>query len=74
VRTLTWGRALLPAYATALLLLSLLVPFHHARDKHWTKLNVLTKIEPGVPAMTRYEYEIENQVRKELLELLDEKP
>jgi hypothetical protein len=74
VRALTWGRALLPAYATALLLLALLVPFHHAREKYWTARNVLTKIEPGIPAMNRYEYEVENQVRKDLLELLDSKP
>ncbi|MCW1922865.1 hypothetical protein OKA05_09910 [Luteolibacter arcticus] len=71
---LTWTRSLLPAYATGLLLLAILVPFHHARDKHWTKLNVLTKIEAGVPAMNRYEYQVENQLRNELLELLDAKP
>ena len=74
VRVLTWGRSLVPAYATALLLLALLVPFHHAREKHWTKLNVLTKIEPGIPAVNRYLHEVEQIKRKELLELLDANP
>ncbi|MEK7953069.1 hypothetical protein [Luteolibacter soli] len=71
VRFLTWGRSLVPAYATGLLLMALLVPFHHAREKHWTKLNVLTKIEPRIPAANRYEYEVDQQERKDLLELLD---
>ena len=74
VRFLTWGRSLVPAYSMALLLMALLVPLHHAREKHWTKLNVLTKIDPDVPAMNRYEYEVEQQVRTDLLELLDAKP
>jgi len=71
---LTWARSLIPVYATALLLMALLVPFHHAREKHWTSLNLITKIEPGIPSPNRYEYEVQKQARKDLLELLDAKP
>jgi hypothetical protein len=60
---LTSLRTLLPAHLLAALLMALLVPLHHAREKHWTRLNVLTKIEPGIPAMNRYEHEVEEQVR-----------
>jgi hypothetical protein len=74
VASSTWARGLLPAYATGLLLFAILVPFHHAREKHWTNLNVLTKIERGVPAANRYLHEIEQIERKELLELLNGKP
>jgi hypothetical protein len=67
-------RALVPAHLLALLLIALLVPLHHAREQYWTERNFLTKIEAGIPAMNRYEYEVENQVRKDLLELLEAKP
>ena len=74
VPSVTWARGLLPSYATGLLVFALLVPIHHAREKHWTRLNVLTKIAPGIPAMNRYLHEVEQIERKELLELLDANP
>jgi hypothetical protein len=74
VHSSTWARGLLPAYATGLLLFALSVFIHHARERHWTNLNVLTKIEPGIPAANRYLYEIGEIERKELLGLLDAKP
>ncbi len=74
VRWLTYCRAVVPAYVFAVLLMALLIPFHHAREKHWTRLNVLTKIEPGVPAMNRYEHEVAELMRAELLEILNAKP
>ncbi|HEY1120943.1 MAG TPA: hypothetical protein VGE67_05065 [Haloferula sp.] len=70
----TCRRALVPAHLLFVLLMAVLVLFHHAREKHWTELNTLTKIEPGVPALSRYEHEAAQQIRKELLELLDAKP
>ena len=70
----TCCRALVPAHVLSALLLFLLVPCYRAVERHWTKLNVLTKIEPGVPALNRYELQVQEQVRKELLELLDAKP
>ncbi|MCW1884632.1 hypothetical protein OKA04_07800 [Luteolibacter flavescens] len=70
----TWARGISPAYATGLLAFALLVPINHARERHWTKRNVLTKIEPGIPAMNRYLHEIEQIEKKELLEILEAKP
>lgn len=70
VRWLAYCRALVPAYAAGVLAMALSVPIFHAREKHWTRLNVLTRIEPGVPAMSRYEFRVAEQLRKELLETL----
>ena len=70
----TCCRALVPAHFLSALLLFALVPCYRAVERHWTKLNVLTKIEPGVPALNRYEHQVQEQVRKNLLELLDAKP
>ncbi len=73
-RWFAYCRAVVPAYVLGVLLMALLVPFHHAREKHWTRLNVLTKIEPGVPAMNRYEHEVAKLMQAELIEILNAKP
>jgi hypothetical protein len=73
VRWQVYCRAILPAYVLALLLMALLVPVHHARERHWTRLNTLTRIEAGVPWSNRYEHEIARRMRLELLEIFDGK-
>lgn len=74
VRWQVYCRAILPAYVLALLLMALLIPVHHARERHWTALNTLTRIEAGVPWSNRYEHEIARRMRLELLEIFDGKP
>lgn len=74
VRWQVYCRAMLPAQVLALLLMALLVPVHHAREKHWTGLNTLTRIEAGVPSMNRYEHEIARRMRLELLEIFNGRP
>ena len=74
VRWQVYCRAMLPAQVLAVLLMALLVPVHHAREKHWTGLNTLTRIEAGIPSMNRYEHEIARRMRLELLEIFDGKP
>lgn len=74
VRWQVYCRAMLPAQVLALLLMALLIPVHHARERHWTALNTLTRIEAGVPSMNRYDHEIARRMRLELLEIFDRKP
>jgi hypothetical protein len=74
VRWQVYCRAMLPAQVLAVLLMALLVPVHHAREKHWTGLNTLTRIEAGVPSMNRYEHELARRMRLELLEIFEGKP
>jgi hypothetical protein len=71
IRWLTCCRALVPAYAFAMLMMAIAIPIHHAMEKHWTRRDMLTKIEPGVPSINRYEHEISRLMREELLEVLD---
>jgi hypothetical protein len=70
----TFCRAMVPVHVLSGLLSFLLVPYYRASETHWTKLNLLTKIEPGVPALNRYEHQLQEQIRKDLLEMLDAKP
>ena len=74
VRWQVYCRAMLPAHLLSILLMALLIPAHHARERHWTRLNTLTRIEAGVPWSNRYEHEIARRMRLELLEIFDGKP
>ncbi len=74
IRWVTCCRAIGPALAAGILWIALSVPLHHAREKHWTEQNTLTRIDPGVPAMNRSEHELANAQQAEVLEILDRKP
>jgi hypothetical protein len=74
MRWQVYCRAILPAYVLALLLMALLIPAHHARERHWTTLNTLTRIEAGVPSINRYEHEMARRMRLELLEIFEGNP
>ncbi len=67
----TCCRVLLPAHAAALLMLAMAVPALHGLERYWTGRNTLTKIEPGIPALNRYEFEAAEIMRKELLEVIE---
>ena len=71
---LTLARAVFPAYALALLLAAATVPIAHAVERHWTRLDEFTRLQPGIPAASRYGYETDRQSRAEILELLKAKP
>ncbi len=66
--------AVAPAYACAMLAFAALTFFHHAEERYWIQRDTLTKPEPGIPAWTRFDFELAQQARSELLEILEAKP
>jgi len=66
----TSARVLLPAYATAMLMMVSLAPVYKAAGQHWFERDTLIRLDPAYPSMTRYEYEASVQMRKELRELM----
>ena len=66
----TRARVLLPVYATAMLLMVLLVPVFKAAGQRWFERDTLIRLDPAYPATTRYEYEAAVQMRKEFRELI----
>lgn len=73
LRRVTVSRVLLPAYATGMLLMMLLVPLFHAEERHWIALDRLTQVTPEKPGIGPYEWEIAQSMREELLEILEMK-
>ena len=66
----TSARVLLPVYATAMLLMVLLVPVFKAAGQRWFEQDTLIRLDPAYPSMTRYEYAAAVQMRKEFRELI----
>lgn len=73
LRRVTLSRVLVPAYALGMLLLAASMPFYHAAEKRWLAQDRLMEISPEAPAMSRYEWEVAQAMREELLEILEMK-
>ena len=73
LRRVTLSRVLVPAYALGMLLMAASMPFYHAAEKRWLEQDRLMKISPEAPAMSRYEGEVAQAMREELLEILEMK-
>jgi hypothetical protein len=71
LRWLTCCRAVLPAYAFAMLVMAATVPCQHAIERYWTSRNHLTKIDPSLPAIDPYDYRIAGLMQAEMLKILD---
>jgi len=71
LRRSTTARALVPAYAAAVILMIGVIPIFKAGEKHWLRQDRLTMFDPARPAPSIYQYEIIEQARKELREVLD---
>ncbi len=74
LRRVTLSRILMPTYATGMLLMIVAVPLYHAEEKHWIAWDRLTEISADAPGLTRFEYEVTQLMKEELLEILGLEP
>ncbi len=63
-------RALLPAYAVAIITLCLSLPYFLESEKHWLKQDTLLRIDPTAPDLGAYEYKVAARKRTELKQIL----
>lgn len=73
LRRVTLSRTLVPAYALGMLLMAASMPLYHAAEKRWLARDRLMEITPEAPALSRYEWEVAQAMRAELLEILESK-
>lgn len=66
----TIARVLVPAYASAMLIMISLVPVFNAAGQYWFKRDTFMKLDPSSPGMGTYEYKVAVQLQKELREIL----
>jgi hypothetical protein len=59
-RTMIWAFALVCAT----------LPLHRAEEKFWIRRDTVIRADPEHPATTRYEWEVIQQMKSELLEIL----
>lgn len=70
----TVARLLIPVYATAMLMMILLVPVFKAAEQYWFEQDTFMILDPAQPGMGTYEYRVAVQLQKETRELLTFKP
>ena len=68
LRRATLWRIVLPVWVFGMLALALLIQFHYAEEQRWIQRDRLGEISPDAPAMGRYEYDVTQVLRSELLE------
>lgn len=70
----TVARVLVPVCMTAMLLLALATMGFKASESYWFQLESLGRIDPAKPGWSTFEYEVAAQMRRELAEILGDKP
>lgn len=68
LRRAALGRIVLPVWVSGMLALALLIPFHYAEERRWIQRDRMGEISVDAPAMSRYEYEVTQILREELLQ------
>lgn len=66
-------RTVIPAYAVGMLLMAAASFLFHAEEKAWVAKDTFTKVDPAVPAASRFDHETAMQIRAESLRVLDAK-
>ncbi len=64
------SRALVPAYATAMLLMMVAAPFHKAAEHAWFRRDTTMTSVPGFSAVSPYDYRVAEQFRQNIRESL----
>lgn len=64
------SRALIPAYATAMLLMVAAAPFHKAAERAWFRRDTTMTAVPGFPAVSPYDYAVAKRIRQDIREVL----
>lgn len=70
LRGLLLSRATIPAYISGMLLMAIATFLFRAEEKAWISKDTLTKIDPSVPAESRFDHETAMQIRADSLEIL----
>ena len=70
LRRATLARIVLPAWIFGMLIFALTIPFHYAEERHWIQQDSLLAIPAGTIGPTRYEWEVTQILREELLQML----
>ena len=73
LRRVTISRVLMPAYAAGILAMTAMIRSSHEEEKHWIAKDTLMG-DGETPSLSRFEYEVTQQLQRELLEILDTKP
>lgn len=63
------SRALVPAYATVMLLMAVAATVHKAAERAWFRRDTTMTSVPGFPGVSPYEYRLAEQMREEIREM-----
>ena len=74
LRRATVSRIVFPAWVAGMLALALLVPFHYAEEQYWIQRDRMGEISTDAPSTSRYEYQVTQILRSEILEMLGNPP
>lgn len=66
------ARVLLPAWICGAVIMALSALLLHAEERHWVRRDTLQRILPDQPGLSNYEWRVTQQVRKELLEKMEQ--
>jgi hypothetical protein len=70
LRQATMARILWPVWVFGMLALVAMVPFYYAEERHWVQRDRLFEISAECPGPSRYEYEVTQLLRAEVLEMM----
>ncbi len=71
LRRATLARIALPAWICGMLVMIATLPLHDAEEQFWVQRDHLYDVTVEKPAPTRYEWEVTQALRKELLEMME---
>jgi len=66
------ARAILPAYATAMLAMALSTLVCQFEERYWVPRDHLMEFTAAAPSATRSEYQAAQEMRQELIEILSQ--
>ena len=72
LRRTTLARIVLPAWVFGMLVMAVMIPIHHAEERHWIRQDHLFEITADKPSITRYEWDATQVFRQELRQLMKE--
>lgn len=71
LRRATISRLLLPVYVAGMLAMMVSMLLFHAEEKHWIARDRLMEMTVEAPCMTRFEYDLTQVMKQEVIELLE---
>ncbi len=74
LRRMTLSRLLLPAYASAMILMMLAMPIYHLEERHWFARDEIARLTAAKPSYTPYEYDATQALQEEAREMILDQP